>query len=1128
MKNKFIHCTFIFTLLVTFLVVSGCSDLSQADAFLNNQICEVKGCVLQENLSSRAAYPEFEKTKYSYVIKAFQGDDETKGISVSTNEKTFSMSLKYGSWNFKAEVWYASQLLMECVLSNVNLSSGSAEIKFENFDICDGFGSVNIAVKATASSKAKKIIAVWENLGTQYSQTVNVEGIFDFTGDGNSFATPGKIPCGSYKVVFYIKNSSGATCGVFVENVNVFPGQVTNKFVNSLSSYLKDGEICLTDALEFLERKIYYVSSTGNDNGTGSKISPLKTIQQAVDIIEAINDESSYSVCLLDDISAAGCSGRNSSNSGNSFVEIHPSGNLFLTICSSVAENPVSVTGTENLRGFYVGPHACVTFENIEIKDFSDSMAGSGIFVGGACILDGKISISDIYLTKDCVVWCKDDLSCASGSSVAELSFPESSGEYAVGRSVLDNHDNDLNTHRKLFTIKNDSKGNKYYIDSSGMLQKGDDVVIYSDWTSLKQAVEAIPAGTTDVTEFKLSGTLTATSTITNDSPIKLVSADGSSVKITRDSSFTNGAVFNTDADFTVEGSEAGRFVFDGGGVECDSAFVDIKGNVDFSYINFINCNNTENGGAIYEKSNDEETIININYCNFSSNVAYYGSGIYAFSDSTINITNSTFTNNNSFVNQDIVGVGIYRQSGRTVFTNISITNNKKSNGIIQDLVIFQTGTDRAEVIFRGKNTVGICCYVLGYNCNSPEPIHVNGISDSQIGLTVIYKFDQDYSSYQVVALEEAAASDLASQIECFSVTNEGKELSSTGYLVNSTKQSLSSLVSGYTMPSDEVPVPSFDNSKTYTISTEAELRQIGLWTKSSFVDANFALLNDITLTCVDGDEDTYFTPIGISKSFRKEFNGNGHTISGLIVNSSYAGLFGKINGSNAVVKNLTVEGKVTGSSTYGTGGIVGKCDAKAVIENCVSKVSVFNSSNVTGGICGYLNQGTIRNCINIGDVTGTGDSSIDVGGIVGYLAQSSCYINNCANLGNIKGFSSVGGLVGSVTYGEIKNCYTVGNVTKTNNSGDTYGAVTGDGETTSLESVYYLAGVCTKVFGGSETKTATNITTESFTTYKTLQILLDSWITENDSQGTLFKKWNNTFTYTINGIEFPVCVKCE
>lgn len=76
--------------------------------------------------------------------------------------------------------------------------------------------------------------------------------------------------------------------------------------------------------------------------------------------------------------------------------------------------------------------------------------------------------------------------------------------------------------------------------------------------------------------------------------------------------------------------------------------------------------------------------------------------------------------------------------------------------------------------------------------------------------------------------------------------------------------------------------------------------------------------------------------PIGSSEanSFKGVFDGQGFVINELIINESNdpAGLFGYINSSKAVIKNVGVGGGIT-ANAY-AGGIVGFLRA-GTVENC-------------------------------------------------------------------------------------------------------------------------------------------------------------------------------------------------
>ena len=144
-------------------------------------------------------------------------------------------------------------------------------------------------------------------------------------------------------------------------------------------------------------------------------------------------------------------------------------------------------------------------------------------------------------------------------------------------------------------------------------------------------------------------------------------------------------------------------------------------------------------------------------------------------------------------------------------------------------------------------------------------------------------------------------------------------------------------------------------------------------------------LANDISLKAVCHPADAAnnvaeanWNPIGGENPFKGIFDGNGHTVSDLYINSSgnNLGLFGYVDG--AEIKNVTVQGNVTGFYEEGNeqsgqyvGLVLGVGTTKSKLENCESRGSVTGCSNV-GGIAGLVPRGTITLCINRATVTGS------------------------------------------------------------------------------------------------------------------------------------------------------------
>jgi len=245
------------------------------------------------------------------------------------------------------------------------------------------------------------------------------------------------------------------------------------------------------------------------------------------------------------------------------------------------------------------------------------------------------------------------------------------------------------------------------------------------------------------------------------------------------------------------------------------------------------------------------------------------------------------------------------------------------------------------------------------------------------------------------------------------------------------------------------------------------------------------------------------WTPIGtITNPFTGIFDGNGHTISGLNINSSgnFQGLFGYI-GSGAEIKNIgLVDSSVTGDNFVGglvgwnnggtlqgvyatgsvqgnntVGGLVG-WNGSGTVQNC-HVTGTVQGGNAVGGIVGGNFEGVVQNCYvtdnvqgkdGVGGiagsnfqhsrvlnshVTGNVQGTNGVGGIVGNNAQEST-VQDCHTTGSVRGHDTVGGVVGSNFESTVQNCYARGNVTST---GRNVGGVVGlnNGKNSTLKTCY-------------------------------------------------------------------------
>lgn len=191
--------------------------------------------------------------------------------------------------------------------------------------------------------------------------------------------------------------------------------------------------------------------------------------------------------------------------------------------------------------------------------------------------------------------------------------------------------------------------------------------------------------------------------------------------------------------------------------------------------------------------------------------------------------------------------------------------------------------------------------------------------------------------------------------------------------------------------------IPKKNSNGQYELSSKLHM----LWFAKNFSSGedSAVLMDNIDM------KDVEWTPIGTKNMpFSGNFDGNGHTISGLNYSGEYAGLFGYMN--NGTISNIKLADSSFANGTA-SGGICAVNNG-GTIENCaVDNVAV--SGGTAGGICGQ-NSGTITDCFFSGNVSSDGK----YGGICG------------ANSGTIRSTVSLyaGAAVGENANGDIENCF--------------------------------------------------------------------------------------------------------
>ncbi len=207
---------------------------------------------------------------------------------------------------------------------------------------------------------------------------------------------------------------------------------------------------------------------------------------------------------------------------------------------------------------------------------------------------------------------------------------------------------------------------------------------------------------------------------------------------------------------------------------------------------------------------------------------------------------------------------------------------------------------------------------------------------------------------------------------------------------------------------------------------------------------------------------------------FAGTFDGNGHSISNMFIDSTESGT-GLFNWLTGTVTDVTLDNALVIGAGYDAGGIAGimntyndnvqvtdcqnnglvigvedvggivggaysfdgdyveDTDGSAAIIGCTNDSQVIGTDDV-GGIAGYLDSYcNISACGNNGAVTATDADDSHAGGITGYLypytADEVEKIENCYNTGTIAGAGDhLGGIAGELN-GNISHCFNTGDV---------------------------------------------------------------------------------------------------
>ncbi|MGN0480888.1 MAG: InlB B-repeat-containing protein [Lachnospiraceae bacterium] len=252
-------------------------------------------------------------------------------------------------------------------------------------------------------------------------------------------------------------------------------------------------------------------------------------------------------------------------------------------------------------------------------------------------------------------------------------------------------------------------------------------------------------------------------------------------------------------------------------------------------------------------------------------------------------------------------------------------------------------------------------------------------------------------------------------------------------------------------------------------------------------------LMADIDMSSVyNAETGKSWNPIGGGDGgayFKGDFDGNGHTISGLYINSTtvqYAGLFGRLMFGVCCVHDLTLKDvSINAPNATAAGTVAGFVDSykkSPTIKNCMVEGGTIIGKESVGGIAGKTSSGQLLSATEEGDPI-----LIDSG----YISA----IQNCGNKATVTATTNAGGLSGSGPVW-IDSSYNSGTVT-----GTTSGQITGSlSEKSKVNNCYYL-GTSDTAFGVNSTDAGyiTNVAYKSAEEFASGEVayLLNNGITD-------------------------------
>ncbi|MCQ2577983.1 MAG: hypothetical protein MJ176_05585 [Treponema sp.] len=799
--------------------------------------------------------------------------------------------------------------------------------------------------------------------------------------------------------------------------------QASESKLNNVSS-----ELVKTAAAGIIMKTLpkYYVSSSGDDENTGKRTSPFRTIQKAIDEIEANNEASGTDtpgvINLMSDIQiTAPITFKSTGGSKTkSYILAGYNGKRKISYAAGYSGRIVYVANDTTAR--------TLTLQNLDLSGntvdlnsgrggvayFDNTQSGSRLTVENCTISNntisntgsgGLISVSLSLVISNCVIsgnkanvkttadiqgglfyakWPSLKNTTMEGNAV-DLSSCEKPDNIKINGTVVHS---ELNMVLDGVTLKNNNVIKGTYVNtvtSNGVVHSG--------------------------TNYEVSGKNTITGNFFVDGEKKTASNIylKSGKALTVDGDLSGSKIGVTTADAPAYAAPVN--ITTGFGAKCGTTKPSAVFTSDQQYV--IGYNGTEAAIAVSSAAIEPELYENIEV-RCGTSILYDPSVVGDASGRTV-----------SFKVYD-------KSTGKDVTdkANLKFTVKYLGSSLGSEYVT----KNASSVVFNTNVGIGFYYITVEATVNGTKYISTHPIEIKEIPLAT--EFASAPVNYTVFGI--ASQDDMGN----LAVWVQGQQRTYTVYLLKDITLSNFSTISKSSR--SNAFTGTFDgNGHTITVTNVNRYNYQGLFYKlgANTTIKNLTMAGDIS---VDGDIGGFVTTNPNDNSnIRIENCVNKMNITSSGTNTSAAGFVNVGGGDNNKVKiiNCLNIGNIKASNNAS-----GIANTKANIYNCKNTGSII-SDRYAGGI---TYDGSVYSCVNRGNVSAT---MYNAGGISVY----SKIIKNCINYGTVEGKDCVGGIVGFSSDPEIKNCINLGKENHLS-AGTLKGAIIGNwgGSSSNLNNNYF------------------------------------------------------------------------